>query len=715
LRRPIPVRARSDSRRVIDVSRWSSAAARHALTPPVGSPLSRLYNCTSILSAFSGATHLSSPELRERLEHSLADRYTLERELGRGGMAVVYLAHDKRHDRKVALKVMHEDLSFALGRERFLREIRVAARLSHPHVVTVHDSGEAAGLLYYVMPYVDGESLRSRLERETRLPVADAVHIAREVGDALGYAHANGIVHRDIKPENILLSGGHAFVADFGIASAVDVAREERITATGVSLGTPAYMSPEQALGETIDARSDVWGLGCVLYEMLSGAPPFGTQPKQVLAKILTDAKPSALTTRAGTPRAISDVVTAALARKVDDRIASGHAFVDALNNGVVLRKRTRPLGAAMIASAALVVLIAGFLFRSRGGPSTSVSEIHRNSASAVTGRLSADSIANQLYLRGRSQYARGTNVSTENGISLFTQAIKRDSTFSIAWAGLSKSAVFAWQRGFKIRGIPHDSLLTLAVNASDRALDIDSTSAENWVAHARAVHYADPTVSAPAITALERAIRLDSSYSEAWADLALRRQEMLDDKGAEEAWLKAIALNPRNFTALAFYSIHFQWNGQYARGVQWADSALAVEPTYVLARESAGQLALALGRLDEAERHFQAYTRVTSGREQVNGLCGLAELAARRGNMKLARAYTQRAASLSDIHNPTLHEAAVIGAALAATGDTARALRLLFAYSPRADVHYQLHLKRDPGLAWLRGPLGKGLLTGGS
>jgi tetratricopeptide (TPR) repeat protein len=305
--------------------------------------------------------------------------------------------------------------------------------------------------------------------------------------------------------------------------------------------------------------------------------------------------------------------------------------------------------------------------------------------------------------------------VSTENGISLFTQAIKRDSTFSIAWAGLSKSAVFAWQRGLKIRGIPHDSLLTLAVNASDRALDIDSASAENWVAHARAIYYADPTVSAPAITALERAIRLDSGHSEAWADFALRRQEMLDDKGAEEAWLKAIALNPRNFTALAFYSIHFQWNAQYARGVQWADSALAVEPTFVLARESAGQLALALGQLDEAERHFQAYTRVTSGREQVNGICGLAELAARRGNMKLARAYTQRAASLSDIHSPTLHEAALIGAALAATGDTARALALLFTYSPRADVHYQLHLKRDPGLVWLRGPLGKGLLTGGS
>src|SRR5687768_5416907 len=198
-----------------------------------------------------------------RLTSALADRYRMDREIGTGGMASVYLAHDIRHDRDVAIKVLHPDLAASLGSERFLAEIRTTARLQHPHILPLLDSGESGGLLYYVMPYVAGETLRTRLERERQLPIDDALRIAREVADALGHAHGLGIVHRDIKPENILLREGHAVVADFGIALAVQQAGGRRMTQTGLSLGTPQYMSPEQSMGEkAIDSRTDIYALG---------------------------------------------------------------------------------------------------------------------------------------------------------------------------------------------------------------------------------------------------------------------------------------------------------------------------------------------------------------------------------------------------------------------------------------------------------------------
>ncbi|MEK6767560.1 MAG: serine/threonine-protein kinase, partial [Gemmatimonadota bacterium] len=212
-----------------------------------------------------------------RLSTSLADRYVIERELGAGGMATVYLAHDVRHDRKVALKVLRPELSAILGAGRFLAEIKTTANLQHPHILSLFDSGEADGLVFYVMPYVEGESLRDRLTREKQLPVEDAVRISREVAGALDYAHRHGVVHRDIKPENILLHDGSALVADFGIALAVS--RSDggtRMTETGMSLGTPHYMAPEQAMGEReITPKADIYALGCVLYEMLTAEPPF--------------------------------------------------------------------------------------------------------------------------------------------------------------------------------------------------------------------------------------------------------------------------------------------------------------------------------------------------------------------------------------------------------------------------------------------------------
>ena len=265
---------------------------------------------------------------------SLTERYRLVRELGRGGMATVYLVHDLKHDRPVALKVLHPELAATLGPGRFLREIRIAARLRHPHIVPLYDSGEADGLLYYVMPYVEGESLRDRLRREPQLPVDDALGIAREVADALTHAHEHELIHRDIKPENILLETGHALVADFGIARAVGGAATTQLTtATGFAIGTPAYMSPEQALGDaSVDARSDIYSLGCVLYEMLAGQPPFAAPTAQALiARRLTEPAPQIGHLRAGVPAGVEQAIMVALARDPADRFPSAAAFRDAL------------------------------------------------------------------------------------------------------------------------------------------------------------------------------------------------------------------------------------------------------------------------------------------------------------------------------------------------------------------------------------------------
>jgi serine/threonine-protein kinase len=286
----------------------------------------------------------------QRLSAALADRYAIERELGAGGMATVYLAHDVRHDRKVALKVLRPELSAILGAERFLHEIKTTANLQHPHILSLFDSGEADGLVYYVMPYVEGESLRDRLNREKQLPVDDAVRIAREVADALQYAHEHGIVHRDIKPENILLHGGHAMVADFGIALAAS--RSEggtRMTETGMSLGTPYYMSPEQSMGEReITPKADIYALGCVLYEMLTAEPPFtGATAQAIIARVMTEEPRSLTLQRKTIPPHVEAAVERALQKLPADRFGSAAEFGAALadtearrHGGTEARKR---------------------------------------------------------------------------------------------------------------------------------------------------------------------------------------------------------------------------------------------------------------------------------------------------------------------------------------------------------------------------------------
>jgi TolB-like protein len=300
------------------------------------------------------------------LADALRDRYVLERELGRGGMATVYLALDLKHGRLVALKVLHPELAQALGPERFLREIQIAAHLQHSNILPLFDSGTADGLPYYAMPYVDGESLRARMRRERQLGLEDALRIIHEVAAALGHAHARGIIHRDIKPENVLLTrDGQALVADFGIARALDAAGGEKLTETGLALGTPAYMSPEQAAGDgQPDSRSDIYALGCMLYEMLAGQPPFtGGTAQAILARHAVDPVPSLSTVRATVPPTVEHAITKALAKVPADRFATAGEFARALTAGAANRQPQRVrllLGAlglvALLAFAAVVL-----------------------------------------------------------------------------------------------------------------------------------------------------------------------------------------------------------------------------------------------------------------------------------------------------------------------------------------------------------------------
>jgi len=315
-----------------------------------------------------------APSLADRLATALAERYTIEREIARGGMATVYLARDVRHDRRVAIKVLREEVAAAVGADRFLAEIRVTASLQHPHILPLFDSGKANGLLWYAMPFVEGETLRSRLVREGQLPIAEAVRLAREIAEALDHAHVRGIVHRDVKPENVLLRDGHALVADFGIALALEQAGGERLTRTGLTLGTPQYMAPEQAAGErALDARVDVYALGAVLHEMLAGEPPFAAPTRQAVVRRMMHETPPALTARRPDVAPFVDsAVRRALAKHPSDRFPSTAAFAASLavplSSPVVEPEVAAPRGRTVSARAALYAVIATLVVGLVGG-----------------------------------------------------------------------------------------------------------------------------------------------------------------------------------------------------------------------------------------------------------------------------------------------------------------------------------------------------------
>jgi TolB-like protein/tRNA A-37 threonylcarbamoyl transferase component Bud32 len=320
------------------------------------------------------------PETIDRVRAAFAQSYAVEREVGQGGMATVYLARDLKHNRQVALKVLRPELAAAMGGDRFPREIQIVAQLSHPHILPLHDSGEMGGFLYYVMPFVEGESLRQKLKREGHLPLPEAVRILREVTDALAYAHEHGFIHRDIKPDNVMLSGRHAIVTDFGVAKAVSAAGGQKLTTVGVALGTPAYMSPEQAMGETdVDHRSDIYAVGALAYEMLTGEPPFDRATAQaILSAHVLDEPEDVTEKRANVPPVLGELIMRCLQKDKADRWQSAEEMLPLLEtaatpSGGMTPTDTRPLKAArgrrrttsrrwVVGSvAAAIVAVAGF------------------------------------------------------------------------------------------------------------------------------------------------------------------------------------------------------------------------------------------------------------------------------------------------------------------------------------------------------------------
>jgi len=369
----------------------------------------------------------SAAEAAARLAAALADRYTIERELGRGGMATVYLAHDIRHDRDVAIKVLKPDLAAALGVERFLAEIRTTANLQHPHILPLFDSGAADGYLYYVMPFIDGESLREKLTRDHQCDVVESLELTRQVASALAYAHERGVVHRDIKPENILLSRGDVFVADFGIARAIGAAGGKQLTATGTAIGTPAYMSPEQSAGMSdVDGRSDVYALASVLFEMLAGEPPYtGASAGAIIAKRLGTSAPSVRVLRKSVPVAVDRALGRALERAPADRFATAGDFMSALRESAAPSRSKLPRRAALAAiSIAIVVAIGWVAQRSRqsGAP------LDANVIAVLPFRVGADN-ASIGYLRESMLDLLDARLNTGSGAR-----IVEPSTLLAAW-----------------------------------------------------------------------------------------------------------------------------------------------------------------------------------------------------------------------------------------------------------------------------------------
>jgi len=517
-----------------------------------------------------------------RLEAALADHYTVERELGRGGMATVYLAHDLKHDRSVALKVLHSEIAATLGPDRFQREIKLAARLQHPHILTVLDSGEGAGQLWYTMPFVEGESLRDRLNRDRQLALEDALQITREVADALGYAHDHGIIHRDIKPENILLSQGHALVADFGVARALQSAGAEKLTETGMAVGTPAYMSPEQASAERdLDARTDIYSLGCVVYEMLTGEPPYtGPSAQAVIAKRFSEPVPHIRTVRESVPEEIEQAVMKALAKTPADRYANAAEFAAALRRvGAV-----RPAGPKALAAPRFLgqrplfaMLVIGFLLGA--GVLFAWRRTHSNGESAAPTRLAvlpfenlgapadeyfADGITDEV--RGKLAMLPGLAVIARTSSAQYKKTPK--STAQIAQelgVGYVLTATVRWETGsgatrrvrvspelVEIKGRAPTTKWVQSFDASlsdvfqvqtdvaarvAQALDVAlSAGLEQRLAERPTRNLAaydaflrgeaasapnDPTSLRRALTYYEQAVALDSTFVQAWARLA--------------------------------------------------------------------------------------------------------------------------------------------------------------------------------------------------
>jgi tetratricopeptide (TPR) repeat protein len=636
--------------------------------------------------------------MRDRLEAQLSDRYVIERELGHGGMASVWLAQDRTHGRPVAIKVLHEELAGAIGIDRFVREVRLTSRLQHPGIVPVLDSGilPAAGegaLPWYAMAYIPGESLRARLTREMQLPIDEAVRIAREVADALRAAHERGIVHRDIKPENIILGDDRVYVVDFGIAKALIDTGDERLTSTGLALGTPAYMSPEQAVAGAVDAHTDQYSLAAVLYEMLAGEPPFtGPNAQVIIARRLSEPARPIRPVRPSIPEAVEAAVLKALDRVPADRFPDVTTFAAELGRAAVSSPSRRPrrvrrvVGAVGAVTFVAVASVAAWTMLGRRG------------GAAPPPR---DPALVELYQRGMRGYDRRTSAGSVEAIEALTEAIRRDSSYADAWSGLAKTYAQVIVRQAVFPGVMRDSVLRLAVSAVNRALALDSTDADVWVARATVTRYLDPTDVRLSVRASHRAIALDSSNGPAWHSLAISFAEQGNMQSAIDAWREVVRRNPTYALGLAFLALGHYWQGRIDSAAVWADSAIGLDPTYVLGQTTAGQIEVERGNFARAEAAFETARRLSTDVEMVNALALRAEAEARAGRMAEARRTLLEADSLASMYSPaSLHTAVYVGQAYAWVGDAARAVDWIGRYPQRRDLHYQLHLRCDPAFA---------------
>jgi eukaryotic-like serine/threonine-protein kinase len=610
------------------------------------------------------------PEIDVRLSSALADRYRLERQLGEGGMAVVYLAEDVRHHRKVAVKVLRSELGAALGAERFVREIEIVAGLRHPHILPLYDSGEADGFLYYVMPLVEGETLRARIQRERQLPIDDALRFAREIADALAYAHSRGVVHRDIKPENILTEGEHAVVADFGIAKAVAAAHAiTPITSTGISIGTPAYMSPEQATADRdVDGRSDLYSLACVLYEMLAGQPPFTGATVEALVRQHVMAPPPPVTQfRPAVPPAVNDALMRALAKAPADRFNPVGQFSTAIGAGAVtassaasVASRRRSIGLTAAAGLVLALAAAGATWAFARGRSAPAGTNERSVAVLPFDNLNGDTsvvplilgvhaeMVTQLTKLGGLKVASRTSaleyrnstktdreIASELGVAtLLRGTIQRSGNqvrFAVSladapqgkelWAE-SYDRPYTAENLFEVQGdIARQvaSALRVQLSAQQRqqmarapttnlaALDAYYRGLLAW--NERSSGDADTL----AVAYLERAVELDTSFVAAWSLLALsrswqiRRGQEPDTLWAWAAVQHAQRLAPGSLEAAVAQGYYrYYARGDFAGALADLSSADRLMPNSSEILYAIALLERRVGRWDDAVTHLQ-------------------------------------------------------------------------------------------------------------
>jgi serine/threonine-protein kinase len=604
-------------------------------------------------------------DVSTRLAAALADRYRFERELGQGGMATVYLAQDLKHHRPVAIKVLKSELAAVLGAERFLREITTTANLRHPHILPLYDSGEAAGALFYVMPWVEGESLRDRLRREGQLPVDEALRLTREVAEALEYAHGQGIIHRDIKPENILLERGHAVVADFGIARAASTAGGDKLTETGLAVGTPAYMSPEQATGEhDLDARSDLYGLGSVLYEMLAGEPPYtGPSAQAIIAKRFREPVPRVSTLRETVPPAVEAALTRVLAKSPTDRFATAGEFARALMVEGAARpapapvagralRRSLTVGLTLVGAAGLYLAV-----RALAAPSAGSGQAIRSIAVLPLDNYSADS-AQDYFAEGMTDELT-TDLATisqlrvtSRGSAMQFKGKNRPATPEIAKAlnvdaivegSVSRSGdkvritaqlidaradKHLWARSFERKSgdvlalqaelasaIAREINVQLTPGEQTRLAAAPSVNPEAHDAYLRGRYFfnrpSDENLQR-AIAEFDKAIRLSPDFAPAFAGLsdvylwAAFNEGFITAAQAKprvrDAAERAVALDSNSAEAHTSLAVYRAWL-EY----DWEASeaafrrAIALNPNYAFAHDQLGQLLALVGRLDEA------------------------------------------------------------------------------------------------------------------